>query len=148
MQDTTRVRSSVKKLIEINRKRFANYREAARQFTTLELKALFMNFALQSVRFRKDLYQWIEESEAKIDSSTDNAEENSGVSRNSSREFSFSNFVVLEEEALRIYQAVLATSFFPLDALKQIDAQVKEIEGARNVFKVIRGGLSKQLNAA
>ena len=148
MQDTTRVRSSVKKLIEINRKRFANYREAARQFTTLELKALFMNFALQSVRFRQDLYKWMEESEAKIDSGMDNAEENSGQSRNNSREFSFSNFVTLEEESLRIYQAVLATSFFPFDALKQIEGQLKEIEGARNVFKVIRGGVSKQLNAA
>src|SRR5688572_27912001 len=107
-----------------------------------------MNFALQSVRFRKDLYQWMEESEAKIDSCTDNAEENSGQSRNNSREFSFSNFVSLEEESLRIYQAVLATSFFPFDALKQIEGQLKEIEGARNVFKVIRGGVSRQLNAA
>jgi len=143
MDDITRIRFAVRRLIEINRRRFASYRSAARQFTTLELKSLFMNFALQSVRFRKDLYKWIEETEAsndrKIDASSATLNE---------RDFSFSAFVSLEDEVLRTYRTVLATSFFPFDALKEIENQVKEIEGARRVFEVIRGGVSRQLNAA
>lgn len=148
MEDITRVRLAVRKLIEVNRKRFASYRAAARQFSTLELKALFMNFALQSVRFRKDLYRWMEETEATRDSRNMHVSGDESNGKNGEREFSFSNFVSLEEDVLRTYQAVLATSYFPFEALKQIEAQLKEIESARNIFKVIRGGVSRQLNAA
>lgn len=142
MEDITRLRSAIRRLIEINRRRFANYRSAARQFTTLELKSLFMNFALQSVRFRKDLYKWIDESEATGDQRKGNAHPPINA------EFSFSSFVSLEEEVLRTYRTVLATSFFPFDALKEIERQVKEIENARHIFEVIRGGVARQLNAA
>jgi hypothetical protein len=145
MEDITRVRLAVKRLIEINRRRFASYRSAARQFTTLELKSLFMNFALQSVRFRKDLYQWIDEHEATSDQRKSDSPSTAGFNE---RDFSFSSFVSLEEEVLRTYRTVLATSFLPFEALKQIENQVKEIESARRVFEVIRGGLSRQLNAA
>jgi hypothetical protein len=135
---------AIRRLIEINRRRFASYRSAARQFTTLELKSLFMNFALQSVRFRKDLYKWIDESEAR----SDQRHTSGSPSAVGDKEFSFSAFVSLEEEVLRTYRTVLATSFFPFDALKEIENQVKEIESARRVFEVIRGGVSRQLNAA
>src|SRR5690242_13000988 len=145
MEDITRIRLAVGRLIEINRRRFASYRSAARQFNTLELKSLFMNFALQSVRFRQDLYKWIDESEINVDKRKTDSQ--AGIDVNS-REFSFSNFVTLEEEVLRTYRTVLATSYFPFDALKQIESQVKEIEGARRVFDTIRGGVSRQLNAA
>jgi len=148
MEDITRVRLSVRKLIEVNRKRFASYRSAASQFSTLELKALFMNFALQSVRFRKDLYRWMEEAEAADDNRNMIVSEEESNGLNGEKEFSFSNFVSLEEDVLRTYQAVLATSYFPFAALKQIEEQLKEIESARNVFRVIRGGVAKQLNAA
>lgn len=149
MEDITRIRLAVRKLIEINRRRFASYRSAARQFSTLELKALFMNFALQSVRFRKDLYRWMEEAEAKNDrKNLTFSPDESSIVLNSGKEFSFSNFVTLEEDVMRAYQAVLATSYFPFEALKQIEQQMKEIESARNIFKVIRGGVSRQLKAA
>jgi hypothetical protein len=145
MEDITRIRLAVRRLIEINRRRFASYRSAARQFTTLELKSLFMNFALQSVRFRKDLYKWMDETEA----TTDQRQTGTNVPINvSDKDFSFSSFVSLEEEVLRTYRTVLATSFFPFDALKEIENQVKEIESARRVFEVIRGGVSRQLHAA
>lgn len=145
MEDITRVRLAVKRLIEINRRRFASYRSAARQFTTLELKSLFMNCALQSVRFRKDLYQWMDEDEATTDQRKSNVPTTGGFNE---RDFSFSSFVLLEEEVLRTYRAVLATSYFPFSALKQIETQVKEIESARRMFEVIRGGMARQLNAA
>jgi hypothetical protein len=145
MEDITRIRMAVRRLIEVNRRRFASYRSAARQFTTLELKTLFMNFALQSVRFRKDLYKWMDETEV----TTDQRRPAIGAgSLPEDKEFSFSAFVSLEEEVLRTYRTVLATSFFPFEALKEIENQVKEIESARHVFDVIRGGVSKQLNAA
>jgi hypothetical protein len=144
MEDITRIRLAVRRLIEINRRRFASYRSAARQFSTLELKSLFMNFALQSVRFRKDLYRWMEEAEATDDQ---RKSDNRGLEINE-RDFSFSSFVSLEEEVLRTYNAVLATSYLPFDALKQIESQVKEIESARKVFEVIRGGVSRQMNVA
>src|SRR5688572_21818210 len=144
MEDITRIRLAVRRLIEINRRRFASYRSAARQFSTLELKSLFMNFALQSVRFRKDLYKWMEEAEATADQ---RKSDNKGIDMNE-RDFSFSSFVSLEEEVLRTYRTVLATSYFPFEALKQIENQVKEIESARKVFEVIRGGVSRQMNAA
>ena len=145
MEDITRIRLALRRLIEINRRRFASYRSAARQFSTLELKSLFMNFALQSVRFRKDLYKWMDETEA----TSDQRQTGTNVPVNvSDKDFSFSSFVLLEEEVLRTYRTVLATSFFPFDALKEIENQVKEIESARRVFDVIRGGVSRQLNAA
>lgn len=145
MEDITRVRLAVRRLIEVNRRRFASYRSAARQFSTLELKSLFMNFALQSVRFRKDLYKWMDETEATTDQRKSASQSPINLT---DRDFSFSSFVSLEEEVLRTYRTVLATSFLPFEALKEIENQVKEIEGARKVFDVIRGGVSRQLNAA
>jgi hypothetical protein len=145
MEDITRVRLAIRRLIEINRRRFASYRSAASQFTTLELKSLFMNFALQSVRFRKDLYKWLDDTEATTDQRRPGTQ---SPINPADKDFSFSSFVSLEEEVLRTYRTVLATSFLPFEALKEIEDQVKEIEGARRVFDVIRGGVSRQLKAA
>lgn len=149
MEDITRLKLAFKRLIVINRRRLENYRSAANQFTsTLELNTLFSNYAQRSESFNQELLQWFFVYE---DKQNDVGEDDTTIpilETSTNLGFSFSNFESLEEEALRTYRTVLASSFFPFEALKAIERQLKEIESARNIFRLIRGGVARHAQVA
>jgi uncharacterized protein (TIGR02284 family) len=128
-------------LVQINNKRLMHYKRSADKAKEIELKLLFMRYAVQSQGFMNKLNRWIMENGGSP--TAGEAESNLMITWNRIKEslspdtanLLLSRCELLEQETLRIYQTVLALNILPSSILQDLQKQSTEFEIAMHTMK-------------
>jgi len=146
--------SSICSLIALNNKRFSYYTEVAGKSKQMELKLLFMKYAIQSQSFNNYLNRWL----TAYDTVFFSANENNSFSKlwyqiKAACAMDLKNFVLnesesLEREVIKKYQKLLASALFPAEAVADLRKQMDEIELYYQKLKELRLNQTSHLQVA
>lgn len=122
-------------LVQLNNKRLIHYKKSADKAKEIELKLLFMRYAVQSQGFMNKLNRWIidlggapvsGEQESNLMLTWNRIRES--LSSDSSINLLLQRSELLEQEALKIYNTVLSLSILPGSTLQDLQKQASEFE--------------------
>lgn len=143
--------STIGSLIQINQKRLTHYKRSADKAKEIELKLLFMRYAVQSQGFVNVLSRWMMEYGGRVSSQSDEGALMSAWARiretlnPDSRFHLLSRAEIMELEVLKIYKTILSLTILPSPILRDIQSQCEELENTMRVLrsrqqeKVVRG---------
>lgn len=141
MKNTAGSIATLTSLVQVNNKRLIHYKKSADKAREIELKLLFMRYAVQSQGFMNKLNRWI------IDfggvPTSGEQESNLMLTWNrikDSLSSDTSNILLsrcesLEHDTLKIYQTVLTLSILPGSVLQDLQKQATEFEIAMHTMK-------------
>ena len=141
MKNTAGSIATLTSLVQINNKRLIHYKKSADKAREIELKLLFMRYAVQSQGFMNKLNRWIidfggvptsgeQESNLML---TWNRIKDSLTSDTSN--ILLSRCELLEQDTLKIYQTVLTLSILPGSVLQDLQKHATEFEIAMHTMK-------------
>ncbi|RAW00120.1 PA2169 family four-helix-bundle protein [Pseudochryseolinea flava] len=140
MKQTSGSLSTIGSLVQINHKRLAHYKRSADKAKEIELKLLFMRYAVQSQGFVNVLSRWMMEYGGKVAQ-----QEEGGLAsawsriretlNSDSRNHLLSRAEMMESEVLRIYKTILSLTILPSPVLRDIQSQYDELENTARVLK-------------
>jgi uncharacterized protein (TIGR02284 family) len=135
-------RATIDSLLQINHKRLAHYKRSADKAKEIELKLLFMRYAVQAQGFVNVLSRWLMESggvpahHQSDEHGLMNAWARIRETLNSDMpKHLLSRAEAMEDEVLKIYKAVLALTILPTPVLRDVQTQYEELENTSRVLK-------------
>jgi uncharacterized protein (TIGR02284 family) len=144
MKNTTGSIATLSSLVQTNSKRLIHYKRFADKAKEIELKLLFMRYAVQSQGFMNKLNRWIMEYGA----SPTSGEQESNLMLTWTRikesltpdstAVLLQRCEMLEQENLRIYQTVATLNILPGPVIQDIQKQSTELEIAMHTMKGLR----------
>ena len=141
MKTTTGSISTLISLVQINHKRLSLYKKSADKGKDIELKLLFMRYAVQSQGFINALNRWIIESGGSPVPLEDESSLLHTWSRikesltSDSRNMLLHRCELCEEEMLKIYSTVVSLALLPVAIIADLNKQANEIELACYTMK-------------
>jgi uncharacterized protein (TIGR02284 family) len=133
--------STLGSLVDINHKRLAHYKRSADKAKEIELKLLFMRYAVQAQGFVNVLGRWMME----YGNSTAHQSDENGLMNawakiretmnSDAPKHLLSRAEGMETEVLRIYKTVLSLTILPTPVLRDIQSQYEELENTSRVLK-------------
>ena len=146
--------AAITSLMALNNKRFNYYTEVAGKSRQIELKLLFMKYAIQSQTCNSYLNRWLSAYGTNLLSK----KKQSILSKlwyqvKSACTLDIRNFFLnesenLEQEVIKKYNIILASAFFPSEAAADIRKQVDEMELLYQSLKDLRLNQANQLQVA
>ncbi len=146
--------AAITSLMALNNKRFNYYTEVAGKSKQIELKLLFMKYAIQSQTCNSYLNRWL----TAYGTTNFSTKSESMVNKlwyqvKSACTLDVRNFFLnesdsLEQEVLKKYNSVLASAFFPTQAASDLRKQIEEIEMLYQNLRELRMNSSGQLQVA
>jgi hypothetical protein len=134
-------------LIEINNQRAVLYKSLVDQSDDMELKLLFLQYAIQAQTFVATLNKWgcLYGAELRPNKKrgifNDAAEWLRGLFSTGGRRVLLNQCESMEQKALKLYRAVVAMSFLPLAAIADVNYQADQLEKVTSSLRtVITGG--------
>jgi hypothetical protein len=125
--------SAITLLVALNNKRFTYYTQVAGKSKQLELKLLFMKYAVQAKTFNNYLTRWLNAYGTTYFAPEENVFSKAwyqikATCTTDPRHFFLSESDSLEQEVIKKYHSILALSFFPTEAASDIRKQLYETE--------------------
>lgn len=146
---------AINSLMATNNERFNYYKEAASSSKDMELKLLFMKYAIQSQSFTTYLNSWLSAYGASYKQET---AQNTTIKKwwnqiKHATAFDERNLTLkecdqLERDTIKKYQTAMALSFFPVEAEKDIKKQMLELETSYQSFQELRMSFGRRLQVA
>lgn len=131
-------------LVHVNSRRLSQYKKAADRVKDIEMKLLFMRYAVQAQGFINLLNRWIMEYGGMPASGEE--ETNLMVTWNrikdtltsDTRNILLSRCESLEQEVLRIYKTVLTLTILPTGAIRDVKNQAEELAEACRIMRELQ----------
>ncbi|MBA4145373.1 MAG: hypothetical protein C0523_06400 [Cytophaga sp.] len=146
---------AINTLIDSNNERFQFYKEAASSARDMELKLLFMKYAIQAQSFTTYLNSWLSAYGAVYTPATARTLSFSKLWNQlkrsialDERQLALKECEQLERNTLKKYQTSLAMSFFPAEAETDIKKQLNELQTAFQGINEVRIAFSRSLQIA
>lgn len=146
---------AINSLIDSNNERFLFYKEAAGTAKDMELKILFMKYAIQAQSFTTYLNSWLSAYGAVYSPSDKNTVSFSKLWNQlkrsvvlDERNLALKESEQLEKDTLKKYHTSLALSFFPAEAESDIRKQILELESGMQSLQEVRMSFSRNLQVA
>ncbi|HWA32559.1 MAG TPA: hypothetical protein VG737_00440 [Cyclobacteriaceae bacterium] len=132
------------KLIDVNNQRVLLYKSLVDRSRDMELKILFMQYAIQAQSFMATLNKWGLTYGADIHPKRhffDNVQKMlKGLFSSGGRNMHLNQCESMEKKALKLYKTVVAMSFLPHATIAEVNRQADELEKAsRSLKSVITG---------
>jgi hypothetical protein len=141
-------------LIALNNKRFNHYTKVADKSKQIELKLLFMKYAVQSQLFNNYLNRWLMAYDTAFFSMNKSSRLNrlwnriKAVFTSDLRSLILNESDSLEREAIKKYKKLLTSHFFPAETLTDLRKQADEIELYYADLKELRTNATSRLQVA
>jgi len=146
--------SAITSLMALNNKRFSYYTKVAGKSKQIELKLLFMKYAIQAQTFNAYLNRWLNAYGITYFSTREKSlfvkfwNKIKSACTLDVRNFFLNESDYLEQEAMKKYTSILASSFFPEQAASDIKKQMNEMEALYQNLKELRMNQPGQLQVA
>lgn len=146
--------AAITSLVALNNKRFNYYTEVAGKSKQIDMKLLFMKYAIQAQTFNTYLNRWMSAYGIKSLHSKDETifgklwYQIKSTCTLDVRNFFLNESDYLEQEVIKKYNVVLSSSFFPTEAVNDIRNQITEMEMLYQNLKELRMNQATQLQVA
>ncbi len=154
MQEVSKVVFALNNLIEINDQRLSLYKGLAEKSKEMELKLVYMQYAIQAQTFTMTLNKWkhayggtsnIIRKPSFINSAIDQVKK---VFNISGKEGDLKQCELVESNAVKMYKTAVALSFLPAPTIEDIEKQTKELEKVQLTLKTFRENGASQWQIA
>jgi hypothetical protein len=149
MKATSSVSFVLTNLMDVNNERVKLYKSLVDRSTDLQLKLLFMQYAIQAQTFMATLNKWgieygVHPHPKKKHILAGAWRQLQSLFLHGGRNVLLAQCELMEQNALRVYKVVVGMTFLPMGTIADVTRQVEELERSAGALKsVITGGTSK-----
>jgi uncharacterized protein (TIGR02284 family) len=141
MKNVSGAVATLASLVQINNRRLSQYKKVADKAKDIEMKLLFMRYAVQAQGFMNLLNRWIIEYGGMPASELEETNLMATWNRikdtltSDAQNILLNRCEALELEALRIYRTIVALTILPSPALRDVQNQADELGEACRIMK-------------
>ena len=154
MKNVSGAVATLASLVQINNRRLSQYKKVADKAKDIEMKLLFMHYAVQAQGFMNLLNRWIMEyggipaSELEETNLMATWNRIKDTLTSDAQNILLNRCEALELEALRIYKTIVALTILPSPALRDVQNQADELSEACRIMKELQTGSVAGLQVA